>query len=239
MKDVLNTRGTTEKVLGTVEKFCKLGLAVALILGAALTAQAAPTIYDPSNGEEHLYQIFSDFGGANFLSSQAIANKVPIVETLPAGQITITGYAVWAAFTQNPGVYSAGNPNSTMQYLAPFTGVFPTNGDVTQTISAKPITVNTPFGFFDDTSGGGIKYTQLGLNDSGQLGQSNGLIFEISPTHYIVAFEDGEGPNALGDQDYNDLVLNVKYSPVPVPAAILLFAPGLAGLAAVRRKFKK
>jgi hypothetical protein len=35
------------------------------------------------------------------------------------------------------------------------------------------------------------------------------------------------------------LVTGFSTSAVPIPGAILLFAPGLAGLAAIRRRFKK
>ena len=143
---------------------------------------------------------------------------MPIVETLPAGltDITVSAYAKFAAFTQDPGAYSAGNPGILqLQYFSPeFTTAFPANGaNGIFAINDWPSGVASlaQFGFFDDTSGGGIKYTELSANNGGALGQSNGLIFKISDTHYIVAFEDGGGVNSLGDRDYNDLVFNVNH----------------------------
>ena len=55
--------------------------------------------------------------------------------------------------------------------------------------------------------------------------------------NYVIAWED---QNNLGDQDYNDLVVEVSgVQPVPIPAAILLLGSGLVGLAGIRRKIKR
>jgi hypothetical protein len=44
----------------------------------------------------------------------------------------------------------------------------------------------------------------------------------------------------LSGHDYDPyLVISYDVQPVPIPGAILLFAPGLAGLIAIRRRFKK
>ena len=230
-----------------MKKIYVLGFVVLLVLGFALSA-AAVTINDPANGELNLYQIFSDplFNGGNFANSQAIANTVPIVETLPAGltDITVSAYAKFAAFSQNPGVYPAGNPGILqLQYFSPeFTTAFPANGaNGIFPINDWPSGVASlaQFGFFDDTSGGGIKYTELSANNGGALGQSNGLIFKISDTHYIVAFEDGGGVNSLGDRDYNDLVFNVNTSGVPIPPSAFLMGSGLLGLGLIGWRRKK
>jgi hypothetical protein len=183
-------------------------------------------------------QIFADllFNGGDFSSSQAIANNVPIVETLPAGlqKLTVSAYATFAGFTQNPGFYPAGN-TSILEYMSPlFTAAFPATTDGIFAITDWPANAFSvaQFGFFDDTtaSSGDIKYTQLALN-SGGFTQSNGLIFQISGNHWIVAFEDGAGARSLGDMDYNDLVLNV--TAVPVPPSALLMGSGLLGLGLV------
>ena len=86
-------------------------LSAIMVMGLAISAQAVPTINDPwdpvSGPEKNLYQIFADplFNGGVFATSQDIANTVPIVETLPPGlqDITVSAYAKFAAFNQNPG----------------------------------------------------------------------------------------------------------------------------------------
>jgi hypothetical protein len=218
-------------------------LAAIMVMGLTMSAQAVPTISDPWNpvtgAEKNLYQIFANplFNGGSFANSQAIANTVPIVETLPSfSQFTITAFAKFAGFTQNPGAYGAVDP-TILTYFSTVTHAFPATTNGIFAINDWPLYLGImPHGYFDDTtaSGGDINYTQLALN-SGGLSQSNGLIFQITPTHYIVAFEDGAGVNSLGDKDYNDLVLNVNTAPVPIPPSALLIASGLLGLVGFRR----
>ena len=51
---------------------------------------------------------------------------------------------------------------------------------------------------------------------------------------YVIAWEDLKH---LGDRDYNDLVVRVSgVSPVPVPAAVWLFASGIFGLLIIARR---
>ena len=179
MKGMFNKKGSAEKVRATVKRFCVLAFAVALTLGWVAMAQAV-TIDDPANGEMNLYLIFQDpsFAGGSYASSQDIATLVPISETLPAGTYTVTAYAKYAGFTQDPGIYyPVGSASATKEHFFPS----PLTGEGIYTGLNTSITTATPIGFFDDTNGGGTEYTELSLNDAGALGQSNGLIFEISP----------------------------------------------------------
>jgi hypothetical protein len=211
-----------------------------LVLGLAFSAQAVPTIDDPSNGETHLYQIFANplFNGGSFANSQTIANTVPILQVLPAGNYTVTAYASFAGFSQDTGNYRIDNPDI-KGYFNIFGEPFPIPGSSNTISGITPIGIygGIAIGFFDDNtaSGGDIKYTELALN-SGGFSQSNGFIFKISPTHYIVAFEDGAGAGSLGDSDYNDLVLNVTTSATPIPGGLLLVGSGLLALVGLRCK---
>jgi hypothetical protein len=224
-----------------MKKIYVLGIAALLVLGFALSA-AAVTVSDGS--ETGLYQIVQNplFGSLpNYFSSQAFADAYTIVETLPGPGliIAVDAYAKYAGFTQNPGFYWAGSYFPT-QYIYPlYTATnFQASADGIFAITDFPANIHTNgvIGLFDNTSGGGIKYTELAGNNG--VVQSNGLIFKISDTHYIVAFEDGIGVNSLGDWDYNDLVLDIRTSAVPVPPSALLMGSGLLGLIGFRR-FRK
>lgn len=55
------------------------------------------------------------------------------------------------------------------------------------------------------------------------------------PNTWVIAWEDIEG---VSDRDFNDLVLEVQVSPVPIPPAFLLLGSGLVGLLGLRKRFK-
>ena len=90
----------------------------------------------------------------------------------------------------------------------------------------------TIVGYYDDASGdphgfslsNGV-YTALNVP-----GASNTVAQGINNTGTIVGYD----LTASGIQGFEAIPV-----PTPIPGAILLFAPGLAGLAAVRRRFGK
>jgi hypothetical protein len=56
----------------------------------------------------------------------------------------------------------------------------------------------------------------------------------VNGSNIIQAFAEDHG-----GATYFDMKLTADVTPVPLPPAMLLFAPGLAGLAAIRRKLNK
>jgi hypothetical protein len=64
---------------------------------------------------------------------------------------------------------------------------------------------------------------------------------ETSAVIYFAAELDTRTPGVftVTDMGYGVDNVSVTMAPVPLPSAMLLFAPGLAGLAAIRRRFRK
>jgi hypothetical protein len=54
-----------------------------------------------------------------------------------------------------------------------------------------------------------------------------------SAGNWVIAWEDLPGG---GDRDFNDIVLEVSFAPVPIPAAVWLFGSGLLGLIGIARR---
>ena len=218
-----------------------LGIAVLLVLSGALAANAVvindPWPSPPVAGQEvNLFDIVqtANFGSLpNFGSSQAFVNNYGILQTLPPGFGTITAYAKYAGFTQQPGIYQSQVPGNNIMFGAPDFPAGP-NGNfaVNYGFGALP-----PFGFLDDLNNGQYRiYTEPNLN-AGNL--TNAVIIPITANHMIVAFEDGAGVGHPGDQDYNDLVLNVTFTPsAPIPGSLLLLGSGILGMMGIgiRRK---
>jgi hypothetical protein len=140
------------------------------------------------------------------------------------------------------GLYLSGPANVTLTYLgseAGNTNVFrmPTTTEIfrntTSPLYAQTTLTNVSsglmnFSFFDVSAMLGIK------NGAGNHDYKNSIgVFMESLTSALVMFND-----LGGDRDYDDMVVRVQVSPVPVPAALPLFASALAGFGCIARRRK-
>jgi len=111
---------------------------------------------------------------------------------------------------------------------------------------------STVFGYYLSTQQGNVFFSDSTLNQSVEdhlyAYQGNGSTFlnnsdvpaslrgtPFDSSKYLLAWEDLL--HTAGDRDYQDfVVITQNITPVPLPAAAVLFAPGLAMLGFVRRR---
>jgi hypothetical protein len=100
-----------------------------------------------------------------------------------------------------------------------------------------PYDTELVFGIYVNNTGDVFK---MGSGSRNYDGVMHATVDFQSPGVAIVGFEDLYGG---GDGDYNDCIFKltggIAPTPAPIPPALSLFAPGLIGLAAIRRRFKK
>ena len=138
----------------------------------------------------------------------------------------IAGYRYNTTF----GWYDASNPFDAEQ-------IFSGSDD----LNSAPVTITfdsmTEFGFYIDPNGvsGNRMFTESNLNSHGD---TQVAIFEVEELEntFILGWEDldllgGTG----GDRDYQDMIVRVTVN-VPEPASMAIFALGLAGLVASRKR---
>ena len=230
-----------------------VGVCVAML--AATSASALTTVYDNANpsGEMDLYEIYNAIYGTSFTASSGAGGMDALqvtengVFSLAASAASVYYVARYAAHDQRFGYYT--NPGSpTGDYTVSgggtsgdFNHLFDifTNGVLILDNSGPSGTINSsPFGFYLNSPAGGadIWFSETGLNWGVQdhfvmynAVDSNG---NIIANRFLIAWED----LALGDADYNDLVLEITFNPIPEPSTMVLILMGIGGVA-MRRRF--
>jgi hypothetical protein len=199
-----------------------------------------------------------------FFLATVLATGLFLTAAAPAHAYTYTWYSYGGnqyALTENSGGWSAAEAEAVSQggYLATITDA----GQVTWLTS----TFNGVYGN-NDSSTPGMALFWIGLeNPTGDLGNKNAWVWSSgsTSTYWQTIGYIGDGwnfPEAASAAPYpsgpyaylhtnpnpeagyiNNATLTaygvIERSTVPVPAGILLLGPGLVGLAATRRRFKK
>jgi Domain of unknown function (DUF4114) len=144
----------------------------------------------------------------------------------------VIAMAKYAGYTQELGYMQ----NDVFHSLVAVTGTgYAVTGSAQFTVTN---TAGDPFAFADRTNG----LVWSSFVSANVDGKDHMVTYEIvdpqsAVSRYVIAFEDY---NRLGDQDYNDLVVEVDgvtpNNPVPEPMTMLLFGPAFLGLVGLKKK---
>jgi hypothetical protein len=165
---------------------------------------------------------------------------------VPGNAFPIAPFGPWIANGPNsnwlapPFIPSTDNSNAVGAYTYQITfnlsGLNPSSATITGNWSTDDLGINILL------NGVGTGITDTGVANCGYFSSftiSTGFVSGLN----TLDFQVYNLPLASGIQWGNPTGLRVELSgtaaPIPLPSAIALLAPGLAGLAAVRRKFKK
>lgn len=200
---------------------------IALILFGFASPGSATIINDPSNGETHVYDVYNGLYGTHYTSSSQLTQVSDSLDNLwieTNGQVLLEVRC--AGFSQDLGYSYNGIYTSLISAI---------NNGYNYTIVNMNVPNGGPFSWVDKTSGG-TWYSNDLLNSDNM----DHFIAFTTPIagEYILAFEDW--PITLGDQDYNDLIIQVKQvASVPEPSTFLLVGAGIIGIGLARKRFRK
>jgi hypothetical protein len=231
------------------------GLAVTLVLAVGLNvATAAPVTYSFSTGANPfassfpylspLAGVFStgDFVSGTFTYDAAAPVSFPgpagstIYDAASGGFTALSGSVAGLNFSDISGVISVGND-------LPISG-FPAADNIVLHASDSPDVRNiTGFSISGFTLVDVRMFWIEGLLGITDFLTDQSLPLELPAFEGRLALDFRPTDNLSGPVTdfvfFDGLHVQPLAAPVPAPASLLLFAPGLAGLAAVRRRFKK
>ena len=215
----------------TVKQFTYLLAATVLIFSQY---SMASTMILPSPNEADLIGtggiLDNEFGLGNL---QRIDDDIDLYWKFTGQEATVTAIAKYAGYRQYFG-FIDGNDSFTSLLYVPYM-----NG---QSNTFSEADSDSPFRFGLNPSGSPLLSSDPSDNIFCQPSCSDPQDHMVSwlitggayVGDYVVAWED---LTDLGDHDYNDLVVRVSgVAVVPVPASVWLFASGLLGLAAIKRR---
>jgi hypothetical protein len=175
------------------------------------------------------------------------------------GPDPVTGYHLiydtnlditWYNYTYAP----VPSPSTSLSQAVAWASSLTVGGVSAWTLPTTPGTML--FAYTSEGQMGELYYTQLGNTAGGPLTNTGPLtkLLTTQPYWYDTLYDANYAFNfyfATGQQSKDGIVGSPDYAiavhtgdigpsgVIPIPGAILLFAPGLAGLAAIRRRFKK
>ncbi len=194
---------------------------------------------------------------ASLLFTCAIAGSVQAATLSYAGTTTTTlagfdltsttgltnGTTIFRERFAGDGLYLSGPSNLTLTYLgkeAGDTDVFRMPGateifrNSTTIVGTQKVLTNVAGGLLDFSFKDlfAALLVQNGCGASGLIGSIG--VFMESATSALVFFND-----AGNDRDYDDMAVRVQVSPVPLPAALPLFAAAVGGAGFISRRRRK
>jgi hypothetical protein len=206
--------------------FVLVGNAEAVTLGDLIsTPGAAITI-----GTE----TFSDFGCSSGLGTSDVA--VLPVNTLPGGPGLefLSSGVLYTSLTNVETSFSIQVPKSTPMAInnvfLGFSALIGNNGSATVTEHV----------YTNSTETTKLATLTVAVTESGIFQTTSGILPSYYKSLYIVEdFTVNGGDPLTGVSGMHYLENQFSDPPVPLPPTLLLFAPGLVGLAAMKRRFKK
>lgn len=193
---------------------------------------AAGSITRVDDGLDQIWSNTINNGGQVMTRARYAADNLRLGYDSGAGYQYLTGNTTnRTVLVENPGLFSTDPRAGDFEAIgtASWTTI-PLSTDMMFAFIMRDVSINTYWS--SNNSGSGVGSTgyanSVNLND-------HMVTYRISNDHYIIAWEDR--PFSGADLDYNDFVAEVRFvTPVPVPAAFLMFGPALLGLLGLARR---
>ncbi|MGD0488365.1 MAG: hypothetical protein ABSB94_14350 [Syntrophorhabdales bacterium] len=208
--------------------FVLVGSAGAVTLGDLINTPGAAITIDN--------QTFSDFGCSSALGTSAI-NVLPV--DAPSGGPGLAFVNSGLVYTSAQNIETSFSvqvptsvPMAINNVLLGFSALIGSNGSATV----------TEYVYANSTERTELATVTLTVTQSGTYQAASGVLPSYYKSLYIVdniTMNAGDALAGVSGMHYLQNNFSDPPPPVPLPPALLLFGPGLAGLVAIRRRFKK